>query len=98
MLRHSWAEVGCVSGAAKPFPFRVAHASRVLVAASRRNELFAPSRIGRAESKHRVKFAEAGRLSQQPGRLRYPDPGTPSALNFKVRLHLFRRSLRLKVV
>ena len=79
-------------GAAKPFPFRVAHASRVLVAASRRNELFAPSRIGRAEPEPRVKFAEAGRLSQQPGRLRYPDKGTPSALRFGVRVKAFTLS------
>ena len=79
----SWPHIG----AAKPFPFRVAHASRVLVAASRRNELFAPRRVGRAESKLRVKFAAAGRLGQQPGRLRYPDQGTPPALNFGVRGH-----------
>ena len=46
--------------------------------ASRRDELLAPSRIGRAESKPRVKFAEAGRLGQQPGRLRYPGQGAPS--------------------
>ena len=39
--------------------------------------------VGRVAFGHRVKFADAGRLGQQPGRLRYPDKGTPSAFNLR---------------
>ena len=62
---------------------RVAHASRVLVAASRRNELRsvdaptsspqATRRRGRFGRTRRRKFASAGRRRQHAGRVRYPE-------------------------
>jgi len=50
----------------------VAHASRVLIAVSRRNELFFSSDIKTVSVIER-KFAMAGHHRQQARRVRYPD-------------------------